>query len=63
MKEQSELIEAVIQAARDVKGQKRLACVESFRLAERFGVEKMEIGRVCNAHEIRISNCQLGCFE
>ena len=63
MKEKSELIEAVIRAARDVKGQKRLACVEAFGLAKRFGVEKMEIGRVCNAHEIKISNCQLGCFE
>lgn len=63
MSKNKEIIEAVIQAASDIDGRKRLPCVEAFRLAERFGVEKMEIGQVCNAHEIKISNCQLGCFE
>ena len=63
MKEEWDLTEAVIRAARDIKGHKRLACAKAFRLAEQFGVEKLEIGRICNARKIKISNCQLGCFK
>jgi hypothetical protein len=63
MSKNNEIIGAVIQAASDIDGRKRLPCVEAFRLAEQFGVEKLEIGRICNAQKIRISNCQLGCFK
>ena len=63
MSKELELIDAVIEAATDVDGRKRLPCVEVFRLAEQFGVEKLEIGRICDAQKIRISNCQLGCFK
>lgn len=63
MKEKSELIEAVIRAANDIEGRNRLPCAEAFRLAERFGVKKLEIRRICDAHKIKICNCQLGCFK
>ncbi len=63
MTKNNEIIEAVIQAASDIDGRKRLPCAETFRLAERFGVEKLEIGRICNAQKIRICKCQLGCFK
>jgi len=63
MSKNNEIIEAVIQAASDIDGRKRLPCAEAFRLAEQFGVEKGEIGRICDAHKIKISNCQLGCFK
>lgn len=63
MGENTELINAVIEAAAEAEGTKILPCAEAFRLAERFGVDKLEIGRICNAHQIRISKCQLGCFK
>jgi hypothetical protein len=63
MSENAELVDAVIEAATEVEGRKKLACTEAFRLAERFGAEKVEIGRICNAHKIRITKCQLGCFK
>ena len=63
MKGKSELIEAVVRAATDINGRKKLPCAEAFRLAEQFGVGKLEIRRICDAHNIRISNCQLGCFK
>ncbi len=63
MTRNSEIIDAVIQAASDINGRKRLPCAEAFRIAEQFGVEKREMGRICNALKIRISNCQLGCFK
>jgi len=63
MSKNNEIIEAVIQAATDVDGRKKLSCAEAFRIAEQFGVEKREIRRICDAHKIKISNCQLGCFK
>ena len=63
MTKNSEIIDAVIEASTDVDGRKKLSCAEAFRLAEQFGVEKLEIGRICNAQKIKISNCQLGCFK
>jgi hypothetical protein len=63
MGEKTELVHAVIEAAVEIQGKKRLPCAEAFRLAECFSVERLEIGRICNAHQIRISKCQLGCFK
>ena len=63
MTKNSKIIDAVIQAASDIDGRKRLPCAEAFRLAERFGVEKREMGRICDAQKIRICKCQLGCFK
>jgi len=46
-----------------IKSDIALPCGEAFRLAERFGVKKLEIRRICDAHKIKICNCQLGCFK
>ena len=63
MSKELELIDAVIEASTDVDGRKKLSCAEAFRLAEQFGVEKREMGRICDAQKIRICKCQLGCFK
>jgi len=41
---------------------KRLTCAEAFELARNFETEIIEIGRICNQHNIKICKCQLGCF-
>ena len=57
-------LRAVIEeAAVDSGGRKELACAKAFMLASEHGVAIGEIGRVCNEEDIRISNCQLGCFK
>ncbi len=56
------LINAVLERAQEIDGRKKLACAEAFELAQEFGVEVIEIGRICNQHNIRIRKCQLGCF-
>ena len=63
MSERLDLVDAVIKAATDIDGKKKLPCVKAFQLAERFEVEKLEIRRICDANEIKICNCQLGCFK
>ena len=40
----------------------RLTCAQAFELAIQFNAEVIEIGHICNQHNIRICKCQLGCF-
>jgi hypothetical protein len=65
MDKKEQVIDAVLESARDGKesdGRKQLNCATAFELAKRFGVEVIEIGHICNQHNIRICHCQLGCF-
>jgi len=57
--DEQELIEAVLKAAED---RKRLSCAAAFKLAEKFGVEIIDIGRICNQQNVHIRKCQLGYF-
>ena len=41
----------------------KLPCAVCFKIAEDFGISKREMGKVLNEMNIRISQCQLGCFE
>ncbi|MHC4574159.1 MAG: hypothetical protein ACYS76_08515 [Planctomycetota bacterium] len=63
MCENTQLVDSIIEAAREADGKRELSCTQAFKLAERFGVEKREVGRICNAYKIRIRECQLGCFR
>jgi cytidine deaminase len=41
----------------------KLPCGMCFQIAEDFKISKREIGKVLNEMKIKISQCQLGCFE
>lgn len=41
----------------------KLKCAEAFALAREENVSISRIGEALNELEIKISNCQLGCFE
>ena len=41
----------------------KLPCAVCFKIAEDFEISKKEIGKILNEMKIRISQCQLGCFE
>ena len=62
MDKREELVESVIRRAKESKGRKTITCAEAFELAKEFGAKVIEIGRICNQHNVRISKCQLGCF-
>lgn len=49
-------------AIEDSLAQGRLPCERAFAIAERLGVPVGRVGAACEAMEIRISDCQLGCF-
>ena len=39
-----------------------ITCAECFRLAEEMGIPKNEIAATLTDMDIKIINCQLGCF-
>jgi len=63
MCDDKELVDAVLKSAKEINGRRKLTCAQAFGLAEQFGVEKRRVGSVCNANNVRISSCQLGCFK
>ena len=63
MDKEQELMNAVLERAQQLEGKKKLACAEAFELAQEFEAEIIEIGRICNRHNIRICKCRLGCFR
>lgn len=54
----AELLEAIQPLVKDDK----LPCKDALALADRLSISPARIGKICNDHEIRIVNCQLGCF-
>ena len=63
MGKRQDLTDAVLERAQKSQGRKRLTCADAFELAREFVTELIQIGRICNRHNIKISKCQLGCFE
>jgi hypothetical protein len=63
MDKSEDLVNAVLERAKEIDGKKKLACAEAFKLTREFQVGVIEIGRICNQQKIRICKCQLGCFQ
>ncbi|HUW20108.1 MAG TPA: hypothetical protein VMW16_12470 [Sedimentisphaerales bacterium] len=63
MDKKEELVSAILQRTRNFRGGRSLTCASAFELAKDFGMETIEIGRICNQQNIRICECQLGCFQ
>ena len=66
MDKKEELLNAILKFAsngQSSEDKKRLTCAEAFELAQKYDVEIIEIGRICNKHNIKICKCQLGCFK
>ena len=63
MAQNENLINAVLSRIQDVDGKKKLSCAQAFKIAAEFDAAIMEIGRICNQQNIKICNCQLGCFQ
>ena len=41
----------------------KIPCAVCFKIAEDIGISRKEIGKILNEMKIKISQCQLGCFE
>jgi len=66
MDNKEKLLNAILKFAyngQPSEDKKRLTCAEAFELAKKYDVEIIEIGRICNKHDIKICKCQLGFFK
>lgn len=59
MVEREKLKEAILSKSKEGK----LPCALCFKIADDFGISKKEMGKILNEMKVRISQCQLGCFE
>ena len=59
MVDRKRLEEVILERSKDGK----VPCAMCFKIAEDFGISKREMGQILNEINIRISQCQLGCFE
>lgn len=50
------------QNIRDAAKDNKMPCAKAFLLAKQLDLSLKEIGDFCNEENIRIKNCQLGCF-
>jgi hypothetical protein len=41
----------------------RISCLSCWEIAERFGIDRIDISAACEALHVRISSCQLGAFQ
>lgn len=57
--ERQKLEKAILEKAREGK----IPCAVCFKMAEDFGITKREMGKILNEMKIKVSQCQLGCFE
>jgi len=64
MDRNEQLVDAVLKFVSDQRKPegRKLTCAEAFELAKKYEAEIIEIGNICNQHDIRICKCQLGCF-
>ncbi len=57
--DRKKLEEAIKEKAKDGK----IPCAVCFKIADDLGIPKKELTKVLNEQKIKISQCQLGCFE
>ncbi len=63
MSSNEELTAAIRAAAGEREGRTVLQCADAFTIAEEYSVEVGVIGQICNDINVRIIQCQLGCFK
>jgi hypothetical protein len=51
--------EAILAKGKDGK----LPCALCFKIAAEFGISNKEMGKILNGMKVKISQCQLGCFQ
>ena len=55
-------VESVAEAVQKALKGGKLPCASAFVIAERLGVEPLQVGQQADALDVRLSKCQLGLF-
>ena len=59
MVDRKKIEEAILVKAKDGK----IPCAVCFKIADDLGIPKKELTKALNEMKVKISQCQLGCFE
>jgi len=62
-KYKEELINEILKQSLKEGDSVKLTCAGALAIAEQFGVEPLEVGNICNERNIKLYQCQLGCFR
>jgi hypothetical protein len=57
--DRDKLVKVILEKAKEGK----LPCAVCFKIAKDFGISNREMGKILNEMKVKISQCQLGCFE
>lgn len=55
-------MESIAEAVRNALVEGELPCASAFRIAQRLGVDPLEVGQAADELGVRLSKCQLGLF-
>ena len=53
----------VLSSTVDVEGRMTLPCEKALRMSRENDISLKEIGEICDAEKVKITDCQLGCFR
>ena len=53
----------VLSSTVEVEGRATLPCEKALRISRENDISLKEIGEICDAEKVKITNCQLGCFR
>ncbi len=40
-----------------------IRCAQAEVMSKKYGIPRLDIGKYCNTHDVKIRGCQLGCFN
>ena len=55
-------IEEIKNFGKEYDGKFKISCHALMKIADKHNIKYSEAGTICNDKNIKISNCQLGCF-
>ena len=61
--EKKEITRRIADTTIERNDRKCLACGAAFRLAQECDITVKQIGDICSENDIKIVQCQLGCFS
>ena len=62
-KNSEELINEILKKSFKDGEKVKLPCVAALKIAGQLRVKPSDIGTICNDRKIKITRCQLGCFN